>query len=150
MTDSIVQFLKFFGIGAWNTIFDIVLWKILLKFIPESLINTINNLIHTKIGYQYSLKKVSIAQLISFMTSASLSFVLNLTFTFVDKKLADLSLVYLKFTLVTIFFTFFSTFVITFLANQPYFKNKKLLSKLLVVGLTLPLTYFIYKYWVYQ
>ncbi len=146
MTDPIIQFIKFMGIGVWNTVFDIVLWHLLLKILPPKL------------------QKVGIAQAISFGTASVVSFVLNLYLTFGDKNLSgnlgNLGLIFGKFVVVTIFFTMFSSVLITFLANyntKDIIKNQrlsqklnqKLISKLVVVIITLPLTYFTYKYFVY-
>ncbi len=119
--DTLIQFLIFGIIGAWNTFFDFVLFWIFLnigKKTPEKVktkikkIKKAENFIHTP----------TIAHLFSFTIANIVSFYLNTHFTFRDGR-ANPS--FLSYFLVTLFSLGISTLLIQLFTDSFYYEKFK-------------------------
>lgn len=126
--DTLIQFLIFGVIGAWNTFFDFALFWIFLnlgKKTPTKIkskikkIKTTQNFIHTP----------TIAHLFSFTIANIVSFYLNTHFTFRDGKTNPS---FLSYFLVTLFSLGISTLLIQLFTDDFYYKKfeKKFLTKI--------------------
>ena len=149
---EIRSFVIFVILAVIRTIIDFVLWRILVWVFQEKSP-------WVKVSEKFGLNRFALAQAISFVVSAVISYVSNKEYAFGSTQ-DDSFWLYFKFGVVTGLGLLSSVWVIEFLTSNKYILNKikpfpliekhwPVIAKLVTVGVTLFINYFGMRFWVF-
>jgi putative flippase GtrA len=169
-----VQFVVFGLIGVWNTIFDIVVWKVVVIILERAARNrTTKNWLLVRLN-NLGLNRYSFAQGVSFVAANTLSYFLNRYITFRDSIGGNNPAAILRFFTVSLFALIISVLLINFLTKNQRILNysnslsiriSKIVSRLpdwilklidwprvakvITIAITLLINFVGYKFWVF-
>jgi|694.fasta_scaffold26453_4 putative flippase GtrA len=152
INSEIRSFVIFVILAVIRTIIDLILWRFLVWVFQE-------DSLWVKISQRFGLNRYALAQALSFVVSAIISYVSNKEYAF-ESTQADSLWLYFKFGVVTGLGLLSSVWVIEFLTTNNYIlakikpypiiqKHWPLLAKLATIFVTLVINYFGMRFWVF-
>jgi putative flippase GtrA len=152
MNSEIRSFVIFFVLAVIRTIIDLILWRILVWVFQE-------DSWWVKLSKKFGLNRYALAQALSFVVSAVISYFSNKEYAFGNTQPDSLWL-YFKFGVVTTAGLLASVWTIEFLTTNKFILEKikpykllqdhwPLLAKLCTVAVTLVINYFGMRLWVF-
>jgi len=149
---ELLTFIIFVLVAIVRTIIDVVLWQILVWILND-------NSPIVRFFKRFNLNEYAIAQAISFLVSAVISYVSNKEITFSNSEPDSLELI-VRFSVVTGIGLVASVWAIEFLTTFPRILKKvhkypliekywPLIAKLVTVGITLVINYIGLRFWVF-